>query len=83
MYIKKQDFAYLERISGTLDDVQRKRFIEILLKECSKASSRDASQIKVVGDEIFDEQGFEPGEFITKTMIKKAYKKAKKGGGIS
>jgi hypothetical protein len=39
----------------------------------------DISKIKIVGDEIFDVQGIEPGEFITRTMTNKAYKAAKEG----
>jgi hypothetical protein len=48
----------------------------------SKRAGQDISKIKIVGDEIFDVQGIEPGEFITRTMIKKAYKEAKEEKAI-
>ena len=80
MYIKKKDFSYFEGLYKSLDETKRKRFLELLLKEGSKRSGEETiSKIKVVGDEIFDVQGIEPGEFITRTMIKKAYKTAKEG----
>jgi hypothetical protein len=65
-----------------LDEAKRKRSLDILIKASSKRSEKDISKIKIVGDEIFDVQGTEPGEFITKTMIKKAYKKVKEGKTI-
>ena len=77
MYIKKQDFSYLETLSKSLNEDQRKRFLEILLKAGGKRSGDDIQKIDVVGDEIFDVQGIEPGQFITRTMIKKAFKEAK------
>jgi len=80
MYIKKEDFSYFEGLCKSLDEAKRKRFLEVLLKEGSKRSGEDIiSKIKIVGEEIFDVQGIEPGEFITRTMIKKAYKTAKEG----
>jgi len=79
MYIKKEDFSYFEGLHKSLDEEKGKRFLEILVKEAGKKAGEDVSKIKVVGDEIFDVQGIEPGEFITRTMIKKAYKEAKEG----
>ena len=79
MYIKKQDFSYLETLSKSLNEDQRKRFLEILLKAGGKRSGDDIQKIDVVGDEIFDVQGIEPGQFITRTMIKKAFKETKGG----
>ncbi len=49
-----------------LDEAKRKRFPNVLLKASSKRSEKDISKIKIVGDEIFDVQGIESGEFITK-----------------
>ena len=80
MYIRKEDFTYFEGLYKSLDGAKRKRFLEVLLKEGSKRTGEDIiSKIKIVGEEIFDVQGIEPGEFITRTMIKKAYKAAKEG----
>jgi hypothetical protein len=77
MYIKKEDFNYFEGLYKSLDEAKRKRFLEVLLKASSKRVGTDITKIQVVGDEIFDERGIEPNEFITRTMIKKAYKATK------
>ncbi|MDA8433297.1 MAG: hypothetical protein M0Z60_10100 [Nitrospiraceae bacterium] len=77
MYIKKRDFSYLETLARSLDEGQRKRFLEILPKAGGKRSGEDIKKIDVVGDEIFDVQGIGPGQFITRTIIKKAFKEAK------
>jgi hypothetical protein len=78
MYIKKEDFSYLEELYKSLDEGKRKGFLNIFLKAGSKrGGNTDIGKIQVVGDEIFDSRGIEPHEFITRTMIKKAYKEAK------
>lgn len=77
MFIKKEDFNYFESLNKGLDEVSRKRFLDILLKSASKKSGAEISKIQVVGDEIYDVRGIEGGEMITRTMIKKAYKEAK------
>lgn len=79
MYIKKEDFAYFENLCNDLDEAKKKKFMEIIRKEAGKRTGEDVGKIQVVGDEIFDTRGVEPGEFITRTMIKKAYKDAKEG----
>mgnify|MGYP001587402806 FL=1 len=77
MYIKKEDFNYFEELYKSLEETKRKRFLDILLKEIGKRAGEYIKKIQVVGDEIFNERGIEPHEFITRTMIKKAYKAAK------
>ena len=78
MYIKKEDFGYLESLYKTFDDKKKKIFMAALLKATSVRSGEDViKKIEVVGDEIFDVRGIDPKEFITRTMIKKAYKAAK------
>ena len=77
MYIKKEDFKYFEELYKSLEETKRKKFLDILLKEIGKKAGEYVKKIQVVGDEIFDERGIEPHEFITRTMIKKAYKAAK------
>lgn len=79
MYIKKEDFKYLEGLYKTLQEDKRKRFLDILLKVTAKKAGEDISKIKIIGDEILDVQGIEPEEIITRTLIKKAYKEAKEG----
>jgi hypothetical protein len=77
MYIKKEDFGYFEGLHKSLDEARRKKFLDILLKAGSKRIGEDISKIQVVDDSIYDERGIEPGEMITRTMIKKAYKEAR------
>lgn len=77
MYIKNDDFSYFENLFKSLDEGKRKSFLNILLKSGSKKTGADVGKIRVVDDSIFDERGVEPHEFITRTMIKKAYKEAK------
>ncbi len=77
MYIRKEDFGYFETLYKALDESKQKRFLDILQKSVSKRAGAETSKIQIVGDEIFDERGIEPGEFVTRTMIKKAYKEAK------
>ncbi len=79
MYIKKEDFGYFESLYKELGDSDKKRFLDILRKSVGKKAGTEILKIQVVGDEIFDERGIEPGEFVTRTMIKKAYKEAKSG----
>lgn len=79
MYIKKEDFSYLEGLCKTLQEDKRKKLLDILLKAIGKKAGEDISKIKIIGDEIFDMQGIEPEEIITRTLIKKAYKEAKEG----
>ena len=79
MYIKKEDFSYFEGLYKSLDEGKQKVFLDELLKSGVKRSGENISKIQVVGDEIFDERGIDPSEFITRTMIKKAYKAAKEG----
>ncbi|MGO9016178.1 MAG: hypothetical protein ACLPTZ_19395 [Beijerinckiaceae bacterium] len=77
MYIKKEDFRYFEWLYNKLDEPTKKKFLNALHKAGCKRIGEDITKIQVVGDEIFDVQGIEPNEMITRTMIKKAYKVAK------
>jgi hypothetical protein len=77
MYIKQEDFNYLEGLYKSLDETQRNKLLAIITKAASKRIGEEVNKINVVDDSIFDKQGFEPGEFITRTIIKKAYKEAK------
>ena len=80
MYIKKEDYAYLETLCKGLDEAAQKKLMALLGKAASDRAGEDLlSKIQVVGDEIYDAQGLEPGDWLTRTMIKKAYKETKKG----
>ncbi len=77
MYIKQEDFDYLQGLCKSLDEEKKSKLLTILRKAGSKKIGEEVGKINVVDDSIFDERGIEPGEFITRTMIKKAYKEAK------
>ena len=78
MFIKKEDFKYLEVLSQGLDVDTKKRFLKLLVQAASVKVGEDLlGKIKVVGDEIIGERVTEPSEWVTITMIKKAYKEAK------
>lgn len=77
MYIKKENFNYFEGLYKGLDEAKKKRFLEALLRDGIKRAGSEITKVQVVDDEIFDERGIEAGDFITKTMIKKAYKASK------
>ena len=47
--------------------------MDLLKKSRRKKTGADAEKIHIVDDSIFDEKGFALGEFVIRTMIKKAY----------
>ena len=78
MFIKKEDFKYLETLCLGLDVEMKKRLLKLLAQAASVRAGEDLlGKVKVVGDEIIGERGTEPSEWVTRTMIKKAYKEAK------
>jgi hypothetical protein len=75
MFIKKEDFSYLEKLCHYLDEEGQKRFLMHLTKSLAAKTGEDILKtIKVVGDGIFDRQGVDSKEWVSRTMIKKAYK---------
>ena len=78
MFIKKEDFKYLETLCLGLDVEMKKRLLKLLAQAASVRAGEDLlGKVKVVGDEIIGERGTEPSEWVTRTMIKKSYKEAK------
>lgn len=78
MYIAQEDFQYIETLIKGLDEETRKVFHEHLVRDAAaKAGKKDIGKIKVVGEDIRDRQGIDPGEWVTRTMIKKAFREAK------
>ena len=78
MFIRENDFRYLEGLYKGLDEERQKRLLKILLKAGSRRSGEeDIKKIEVVDDEIFALRAIDPAQFITRTMIKKAFKEAK------
>lgn len=79
MYIKNEDFEYLKNLQNGLSEDAKKIFMSALLKTGGERVGEEVKKIKVVGDEIYDQRGVDQKEFITRTMIKKAYKQVKEG----
>jgi len=79
VFITPEDFRYLEGLHATLDATRRERFMAALLGKAAAAEGGKQlhERIRVVGEEIYNERGVDPKEWITRTMIKKAYKEAK------
>lgn len=74
MYIKQEDFNYMEGLYRTLEGQNRRKFLDLIIKQQNEKAGEFADKVKVVGEDIFDKQAIDPGEFITRTAIKKAYK---------
>jgi len=55
-----------------------RNFLNAVMKTQDVRTGDFSGKVKIVGDDIFDKQGIDPKEFITKTAIKKAFKEAKK-----
>ena len=77
MFIKEEDFAYLEDLNKGLDEAGKKRFMDIFRKFIVNRAGEEVKKIQVVGDDIFDILAIERDQFVTRTMIKKAFKSAK------
>jgi hypothetical protein len=78
MFITREDYRYLEGLFESLSPVQREHLMSRLLGKNASGSGL-AGRVRIVGDEIYDEQGVDAKDWITRTMIKKAYKEAKAG----
>jgi hypothetical protein len=73
--IKREDYTYLDGLYKTLTPPQQERFMTSLL---GKGRTGELSErVRIVGDEIYGEQGVDQKDWVTRTMIKKAYKEAK------
>lgn len=79
MFIKNEDFDYLKKLMEGMNEERKKRLMETLVKMVGKRICAEVGKIKVVGDDIYDRQGVDPKDFITRTMIKKAFKEVKDG----
>jgi hypothetical protein len=77
MYIKKSDYRYFETLYNNLDKRRQRQFVKILQETAGEKAGEDIEVIRVVDDEGLDPEEFPADEFITRTMIKKAYKAAK------
>jgi Trp operon repressor len=77
MFIKREDYQYLEGLCKSLSPSQQERLMTTLLGKDRGGSL--AERVRIVGEEIYDSQGVEQKDWITRTMIKKAFKDAKQG----
>jgi Trp operon repressor len=77
MFIKREDYQYLEGLCKSLSEAQQERLMTALLGKDRTGSLGE--RVRIVGEEIYDRQGVEQKDWITRTMIKKAFKDAKQG----
>jgi Trp operon repressor len=77
MFIKREDYQYLDGLCKTLSAAQQERLMTALLGKDRVGSL--AERVRIVGEEIYDTQGVDQKDWITRTMIKKAFKDAKQG----
>lgn len=77
MFIKREDYQYLEGLCKSLSAPQQERLMTALLGKDRSGSLGE--RVRIVGEEIYDSQGVEQKDWITRTMIKKAFKDAKQG----
>ena len=75
MFIKREDYQYLEGLCKTLSATQQERLMSALLGKDRGGTLGE--RVRIVGEEIYDSQGVEQKDWITRTMIKKAFKDAK------
>jgi hypothetical protein len=79
LYIKKEDFNYLEGLYKTLDEGKRKAILDHIKKEAARKAGEDVITKILIVDADMDREALDSASFITRTMIKKAYKAAKGG----
>lgn len=79
MFITPEDYRYLEGLHESLDAGRRERFMTSLLGKAAatEGGKQLHERIRIVGEEIYNERAVDSKEWITRTMIKKAYKEAK------
>lgn len=79
LFITREDYRYLEGLHESLTPPRRERLMALLLGKTKPEAGREglADRVRIVGEEIYNEQGVDPKEWLTRTMIKKAYKDAK------
>jgi hypothetical protein len=77
MFIKREDYQYLEGLCKSLSASQQERLMAALLGKDRTGSL--AERVRIVGEEIYNEQGVDQKDWVTRTMIKKAFKDAKQG----
>lgn len=76
MYIKEQDFHYLEKLCESLKDSERKLFLDSLLKASTGSTARPLEKINIVNEELLNTRAIDSSEYVTRTAIKKAYRAA-------
>lgn len=76
MFIKREDYQYLDGLCKSLSSAQQERLMTALLGKDRVGSL--AERVRIVGEEIYDTQGVDQKDWVTRTMIKKAFKDAKR-----
>ncbi len=74
MYIRKEDYDYLDQQFNSLDNEGAHDFMELLLRECSKKTGNDEWMIYVWDESKIVEQAITPEHIISREMIDGAYR---------
>jgi len=77
LYIKEEDFKYLEVINKTLPEPKRGVITEKIIKMMSKKFNIQFKVITILADDYLNTHGIDNGQIITKTLIKKLYREIK------
>lgn len=81
MFIRKKDLSYFYSLLNCLDKTTKRRFVEILQKECCRRSGEtEISEIEAIEDDALEEQEIDTTQLLTRTLIKKALRAAKNEG---
>lgn len=78
MYIKRNDYSYFETLYNDLGKRSQRKFMKKLQETLEEKAKENIEVIRVVDDEGLDPDEFPEEKFITRTMIKKAYRAVKK-----
>lgn len=77
MKIRRKDYEYLENLAAGLDPAAREWLRANLVAEAAGRSGvKDFGKITIVEEDV---EAADPREWITRTVIQKAYKAAKGG----
>lgn len=79
MYIRAEEFKFLQRLYKRLDEEGRRRFLKTLLEAGGKGPG-EGNTLKlqlILGERLWEEEKIDPNEVITRTMIRQAYREAR------
>lgn len=79
MNITKKDYLYAEQLVRSLDEIGWSRFLGLLESADIGRDGSEVTKFTIVSDPIPERMALAPNDFVTRTMIKKAYQAAMEG----